>query len=108
MKIKNIWRVVFMLTNNACKIKSILRIAELFGNEYVKENYPNSCIAYTVDNNNEEYEFFCGFQGDDKTNEWIIFARISVNRMTEQVIFLDYKLPNGKRMEQPLKPVRCS
>ena len=52
--------------------------------------------------------FFCGFQGDDKINKWIIFARISVNRMTEQVIFLDYKLPNGKRMEQPLKPVRCS
>lgn len=97
-----------MLSNNACRIKSILKIAELFGNEYVKENYHNSCTAYTNDDNDEEYEFFCGFQSDNKTNKWLIFARVSVNRITEQVIFLDYKLPNGKRMEQPLKPVRCS
>ncbi|MCC8069228.1 MAG: hypothetical protein LIO71_05705 [Ruminococcus sp.] len=96
-----------MLSDNACRIKSVLKIAELFGNEYVRKNFPNSCTAYTNDFE-ENYEFFCGFQGDSKTNKWLVFARISVNRITEKVIFLDYKLPNGERMEQPLKPVRCA
>jgi hypothetical protein len=29
---------------------------------------------------------------------------VSVNRETGKVTILDYKLPNGKRMENPIKP----
>ena len=45
-----------------------------------------------------------GFEGDDETGKWTVFARVSVNRETEEVTFLDYKLPDGKRMENPIKP----
>ena len=44
------------------------------------------------------------FEGDSKLNLWTVFARVSVNRETEKVPLLDYKLPNGKRMENPIKP----
>ena len=45
-----------------------------------------------------------GFEGDNETGLWTVFARVSVNRETEKVTFLDYKLPNGNRMENPIKP----
>ena len=51
---------------------------------------------------------FFGFddvdEGDENDYKWKVFARVSVNRNTGKITFLDYKLPNGKRMENPIKP----
>lgn len=55
--------------------------------------------------NDTEYEYFIGFEGDNTTNKWTVFARVSVNRKTKVVTFLDYKTPDGKRMENPVKPI---
>ena len=55
-----------------------------------------------------EYEYFIGFDDigdmDESDYKWKVFARVSVNRVTGEVTILDYKLPNGKRMENPIKP----
>ncbi len=41
---------------------------------------------------------------DDDTNLWTVFARVLVNRETKKCIFLDYKTPDGVRMENLIKP----
>lgn len=89
--------------DNAMAI-AILKIAELFGKEYVKNNFHNACVSYPK-TDDIMYEYFCGFEGNKKTNKWTVFARVLVNRENEEIVFLDYRLPNGERMKDPIKPV---
>lgn len=93
-----------MLSIGDAKAKAILKMAELFGKEYIRQNFRKACTAYPE---TEEilYEYFCGFESDSYTNKWIVFSRILVNRETGNTIVLDYKLPNGTRMKNPIKPV---
>ena len=80
-------------------------IADLLGVDYFKKHFENACQAYPDDQYDDvEYEYFIGFEG--KGNAWTVFARVLVNRETKEVKFLDYKTPEGKRMENPIKPVR--
>lgn len=44
-----------------------------------------------------------GFEGEEGL--WTVFAKVLVNRETKEVTFLDYKTPDGKRMENPIKPI---
>lgn len=82
-----------------------LAIADLVGRNYFRSHFKDVCHSYPTDDNEDiEYEYFMGFEGNDETGLWTVFARVAVNRETEKVTFLDYKLPNGKRMENPIKP----
>lgn len=75
------------------------------GKEYFRNHFEGSCQAYPTDDRDDiDYEYFLGFEGDDETGLWTVFARVSVNRETKKVTFLDYKTPDGKRMENPIKP----
>ena len=94
-----------MLSVGDAKAKAILKIAELFGKEYIRQNFKKACTAYP-ESDEISYEYFCGFEGDENSGKWTVFARVLVNRENGEIIFLDYKLPNGKRMENPIKPVR--
>lgn len=47
--------------------------------------------------------YFLGFENDDDL--WSVFAKVSVNRVTREVTFLDYKTPDGVRMENPISPI---
>ncbi len=93
-----------MLSIGDAKAVTIRKIVELFGKEYVRENLKNALVAYP-ESDEMIYEFFCGFESNFETNKWTVFARISVNRKTHDIQFLDYKLPNGERMKNPIKPV---
>lgn len=94
-----------MLSKDEAKIVATIEIADFFGIEYVKSHLAESCECYPTDESNDiDYEYFLGFEGDDNTNKWTVFARVSVNRDTRKVTFLDYKTPEGKRMENPIKP----
>lgn len=94
-----------MLSIGDTRAKAVLEMAKLFGREYIKANFKRACTAYPE---SEEvlYEYFCGFECDEDTNKWIVFARVLVNRESGEATFLDYKLPNGERMAKPIKPVR--
>lgn len=93
-------------TKNAAAI-AIIKIADLFGNEYVRTNFKDACISSPPDDYEEnEFDFFCGFAGDERKNTWTVFAYVRVNRGTREAVFLDYKLPNGEGMENPIKPIR--
>ncbi len=82
-----------------------IEIAKKLGVEYVKAHLNGSCESYPTDNYDDvDWEYFLGFDGDDETGLWTVFARVSVNRETEEVTFLDYKTPEGHRMENPIKP----
>ena len=95
-----------MLTKEQATADAWLQISELVGREYFKEHFEGSTHSYPADSNEVEYEYFIGFEGDDESDLWTVFARVSVNRETEKVTILDYKLPNGERMKNPIKPVR--
>ena len=95
-----------MINKEEAKIDAWVAIADLVGNEYFKEHFDTACQAYPDEQYDEvDYEYFMGFEGDDDTGLWKVFAKVSVNRETEKVIFLDYKTPEGKRMENPIKPI---
>lgn len=94
-----------MLNKIEAKMLATIEIAKMLGVEYVKERLNDSCESYPTDDYDDvEWEYFLGFEGDDSTGLWTVFARVSVNRETEEVTFLDYKTPDGKRMENPIKP----
>lgn len=94
-----------MLNIVETQMLATIEIANLLGVEYVKAHLSDACRAYPPDSDDDvEYEYFLGFEGDDETGLWTVFARVSVNRETEKVTFLDYKTPDDKRMENPLKP----
>lgn len=94
-----------MLNKFEAKIVACGAIADFFGVEYFKSHIADSCEAYPTDDYDEvEYEYFLGFEGDDAKNLWTVFARVLVNRETKECIFLDYKTPDGVRMENPIKP----
>ena len=94
-----------MINKETAAAIAYLSIADLVGRNYFRSHFKDVCHGYpTNDNEDIEYEYFMGFEGNDETGKWTVFARVSVNRETEEVTFLDYKLPDGKRMENPIKP----
>lgn len=86
---------------------AILKIAELFGKEYIRSNFDKACHSYP-DDDAEQYDYFCGFKGDNSRNLWTEFAYVRVDRHTEEATFLDYRLPDGTRMKKPVKPIRLA
>ncbi len=95
-----------MLSIIEAKMLATIEIAIKFGGDYVKTHLNSSCESYPSDDCvNIEWEYFLGFEGDDESGLWTVFARVSVNRETKQVTFLDYKTPEGKRMDHPKKPI---
>lgn len=95
-----------MWNKDEAKIAALLFISDFFGKEYVKSHISDSCESYPSDGDNEvEYEYFLGFEGNDDTNNWSVFARVLVNRETKECSFLDYKTPDGIRMSNPIKPI---
>ena len=94
-----------MLNNYEAKTAACWAIAELFGLDYFKAHYETACESYPTENYDEiEYEYFLGFESDLEKGIWTVFARVMVNRSTKECVFLDYKTPDGKRMENPIKP----
>lgn len=98
-----------MLTKEQAKMDAWLAIADLMGRDYFREHFDGSCHSYPDDKYDDvEYEYFIGFDdindAEENDYKWKVFARVSVNRESGKVTILDYKLPNGKRMENPIKP----
>ena len=97
-----------MWNKDEAKIAAILYIADFFGKEYVKNHISGACESYPSDNSDEaEYEYFIGFEGNDDTNLWTVFARVLVNRKTKICEFLDYKTPDGTRMCHTSTKLSC-
>lgn len=95
-----------MLNEFDSKIIACGAIADVVGDEYFKQHYKDACEAYTEDSSETKYfEYFLGFEGDSESGNWNVFAKVLVDRETKEVSYLDYKTPNGKRMENPPKPI---
>ncbi|MCM1578388.1 MAG: hypothetical protein NC078_06290 [Ruminococcus sp.] len=97
-----------MINKDEAKVDAWSAIADIVGIEYFRTHFEGSCHSYPAENQDDvEYEYFIGFDDINDTDEnWKVFARVSVNRETEKVTILDYKTPDGKRMDNPPKPVR--
>ena len=94
-----------MINKETAAAIAYLAIADLVGRDYFRSHFKDVCHSFPSDEYDDvEYEYFMGFEGDSDTNLWTVFARVSINRETKKVTFLDYKLPNGSRMENPIKP----
>jgi hypothetical protein len=94
-----------MINKETATAIAYLAIADLVGRDYFRSHFNDVCRGYPSDEYYDvEYEHFMGFEGNDETGLWTVFARVSVNCETEKVTILDYQFPNGKRMENPIKP----
>lgn len=95
-----------MLNRFEAKINACGAIADLFGIEYFKSHIENACEALPSDENDDvNFEYFLGFEGNEETGLWTSFAKVLVNRETKECTFLDYRKPNGDRMKNPIKPI---
>ena len=93
-----------MLNKDEAKVDAWGAIADLFGVDYFRAHFEDACQCYPDDQYDDvEYEYFLGFEGEEGL--WKVFAKVLVNRETKEVTFLDYKTPDGKRMENPIKPI---
>ena len=95
-----------MLNEFDSKIIACGAIADVVGDDYFKLHYKDACEAYTTDSFEKNYfEYFLGFEGDSESGNWDVFVKVSVDREAKKVIYLDYKTPDGKQMENPIKPI---
>ena len=95
-----------MINKEEAKMIATIEIADFFGLEYVREHLSEATQSFPTDDWDDiDYEYFLGFEGDTETNKWTVFARVTVNRETKVVTFLDYKTPDGKRMDNSIKPI---
>lgn len=93
-----------MLNKDEAKVDAWGAIADLFGVDYFRAHFEDACQSYPDDQYDDvEYEYFMGFESEEGL--WTVFAKVLVNRETKEVTFLDYKTPDGKRMENPIKPI---
>ena len=93
-----------MLNKDEAKVDAWGAIANLFGVDYFRAHFEDACQSYPDDKYDDvEYEYFMGFEGEEGL--WTVFAKVLVNQKTKEVTFLDYKTPDGKRMEKPIKPI---
>ena len=98
-----------MLTKYEARIYAWNAIAELVGLDYFRSHMQEACQSYPTDDQDDvDHEYFIAFEGDEETGLWTVFARVSVNRETRAVTMLDYKTPDGHRMENPVKPIRSA
>ena len=97
-----------MLDKNTIAIKGIVKTAELFGEDYVREHYPKLEVESISEPIDGEYQYFVAFAGDKEKNLWTVFSLVGVNETTGDKRMLDYRLPNGERMKNPIVPVRLA
>lgn len=98
-----------MINKYEARIEAWTLISELFGNEYFRRHFNDSCESYPTDDNDDAiFDYFMGFESDSSTKLWTVFARVSVNRETKEAHFLDYKTPDGRRMDNPPSPIRLA
>jgi hypothetical protein len=96
-----------MINIDEAKVLAWKAISDLFGNDYFRSHFEGSCESYPSDDvDGNIFKYFLGFDGDTSTDMWTVFAWVSVNRDTMETSFLDYKTPDGKRMENPPQPIR--
>ena len=96
-----------MISKNGAQICGFNLIGSIFPADYLKENCKNAgCMISDVYDG--KYEYFLGFESDTKSHIWTVYASVSINADNGNAIFLDYRLPSGLRMKNPVKRVRLS
>ena len=94
-----------MVNKETAAAIAYIAIADLVGHEYFRTHFNDVCHGFPdIDDDSVDYEYFMGFEGDESSGKWTVFARVSGDRETEKVTFLDYRTPDGKRMKNPIKP----
>ena len=97
-----------MINNEEAKILAIIAMANKFGRDYVKNHHQHvRCTAWN-ENVPGVFEYFVAFEESETENKWTVFADTRIDKNTEEVIFLDYRTPEGERMGNPVRKVRCA
>lgn len=95
-----------MINCDEAKVLAWKTISEVVGLDYFRANFETACEAQTPNNDDDPlFDYFLGFDGDDDSNKWSVFVKVVVNRETQTVEIMDYKTPDGIRMENPPHPI---
>ena len=67
-----------MINKEEAKVDALVAIANLVGLDYFRAHIEKACESYPTDNYDDvDWEYFLGFEGDDETGLWTVFARVS-------------------------------
>lgn len=87
-----------MLDAKTLMKKAVAKLVDLFGKEYLKANYENSCKAYGMIDD-QTYQLFVGIKGTDdlpnrKATEkgWVVYGKILLDAHTGKIKSTEYAL----------------
>lgn len=108
--LKNCLGVSDLISKSDAWAEAVLAVAGIFGKDFVKEKLLKSPSSVTeikgTDNSNPRIEFFFAFESDGKrasNSKWTCYAWVSVDLVTEKASFLNYCLPDGQKMKNPIR-----
>ena len=87
-----------MLDAKTLMHKATSELVKVFGKKYLQDNYPNTCKAYGI-MDDQTYQLFVGIKGSKdlpnrKANEkgWVVYGLVLLDANTGEVKKLDYVL----------------
>ncbi len=94
-----------MLSLDVLYAKAVLKLADVYGVEYLKRKIKHIPVAEHISKSMVYYSF-C-FENEDERPDlkpdhlgWTVYATVSVDMNTGEATMLDYVLPDGTRMEK--------
>lgn len=96
-----------MISKNGAQISGFYLIGSIFPEDYLKAKCKEACCMVSEESDGK-YEYFLGFESDQSNHLWNVFASVSIDANTGKSEFLDYRLPSGLRMRNPVQRVRLS
>lgn len=87
-----------MLDTKKLMQKATAELVKVFGKKYLQDNYPNTCKAYGMVDD-QTYQLFIGIKGSKdlpgrNANEkgWVVYGLVLLDAITGDVKKLDYAL----------------
>ncbi len=94
-----------MLSLDVLYAKAVLKLADVYGMEYMKLKVKHTPVARWDDGTCIVFYFM--FEDEDERPDlqanykgWTVYAGVSVDKNTGEATMLDYVLPDGTRMEK--------
>lgn len=95
-----------MLSRADMMMEGVFATARLFGEDYVRNNYHSKECEVFAEAKNGVSRYFVAFTSNK--NKWDVFCSVSIDQETGKTKYLDYRLPSGLRMKNPIEKVRSA
>lgn len=87
-------------------MEGVFATARLFGREYVRNNYDKKECECFAEPKDGIARYFIAFTSVE--DRWDVFCSVSIDQESGKTKYLDYRLPSGYRMKNPIEKVRSA